>query len=310
MIPIPRLLVILLTTFATLAGVGMLFAIAVGSGSSGALVPVYLLIELLLYIVLTMFTNSRLSMASISVLAVSMALTRLIACMVGGAVAGAMDLEGRSGGLFLAAYAGTPASVFLQMLVLAVAMPHILEACAPELVSPELRDRLGSAAPAQVAPTTRPGGSSLDTIPSGGFIQVFSYDELTGVVRKTQGLEGFLVYSSEGLIVWRDLPMRIDADALMARVRSLGHRLADAIETEGLTAARRVMVETKDHLLFVTELNPNFGVILIYNSQVSIAECSQRVGVVAKTVREFLQWKYPGLPVTPSLQSELKIELM
>ncbi|MCB2153547.1 roadblock/LC7 domain-containing protein [bacterium] len=306
MIPVNRLTALVIITFLGLVAIPMAFASTpVLFESAAVMVPVVLVAELLIYFILTLVTNPRMTIPTVAVLAVTMALARAVASVIGAGIASwILGTQGTGAGAevsYLVAWAGNPMSVISQALLLVLVTPHILESAIPELVGPELREKLGSTTPIE-RPTQKGGGTAhVDTMPSGGFIQSFSYDELAGVIKKSHGLEGFLIYNSEGLIVWRDFPLRMDLDRLVAKITSLQRQMGAVVEDAGLTRMRKVMVESKEHLIFITDLNQNFGLVMVYNSQVSPEDCYTRLAVISKSAREFLQWKYPSLPVTASL---------
>lgn len=132
--------------------------------------------------------------------------------------------------------------------------------------------------------------------PKGGFIQVFSYEELSGVIKKSPGLEGFVILSSEGLPVWRELSPRLNGETLTALLAGARERAGEAMQAGGLGKGSGMLVENRDHLVYVTSLDSNFGLVLVYNTRVPASECLARTGILSKTTQEFLQWKYPALP--------------
>jgi predicted regulator of Ras-like GTPase activity (Roadblock/LC7/MglB family) len=197
----------------------------------------------------------------------------------------------------LRVWVGNPISVVLQMLGIMLLTPHIVRLVAPGLISEEMNEFLeGSHAKAALpGHEGREGREGMETTPMGGFIQVFSFEELQSILRKSVGMEGFILYSSEGLVVWKDMPIRLDLEALISRVQTISDQLGKTVEDMGLSRARKVVIESREHYIFNTRLNSNFGLIMIFSSAVKLEECWPRLGVMAKTVREFLQWKYSGL---------------
>lgn len=266
----------------------------------GAL-AIALITELVVYFILTIFSSPKATIASSALIAFVLMGLRFAGCFVGAMLAKSAG-EGAPGLMDL--WVGNPVSAIVQGLVLAMLGTHVLATFLPEAVGSEVVSRVGS----EDRPTR---GSSRDSGPqmqqtsaSGGFVQVYSYEELSGVLRKTQGLEGFLVVSSEGLVVWRELPMRIEVEALVARTLSMMDQYGTVMESSGLTRVRRVMVESKEHLLFTTPLNLNFGILMLFSSRTPMEEILSRIGFMTKTSREFLQWKYPALPLATGLSSE------
>jgi hypothetical protein len=69
----------------------------------------------------------------------------------------------------------------------------------------------------------------------------------------------------------------------------------------GLSSAQRCMVESRDHLMMATTLNQNFGLKLLFSARTPRNQIYGRISVIVKSTREFLQWKYPSLPLATGL---------
>lgn len=261
-------------------------------GIGGPAVLVILFAEIVIYLLGALFAAGRTTAMGAFTVAITFFILRLVASLA------AIPLmpTGEGGGVLVAAWAGNPIAVILQMLLLMTLGGHVLAGIAPSLLEEGTIESLNAGeAAAPRAPSSRPADSPIKASASGGFVQVFSYEELAAQLRKTQGLEGFILFSAEGLVVWRDLPMRIEVDGLVARTLSLTGQMGHLVETSGLARVRRVMIESKEHFLFTTSLSSNFGLLLVFNSRVPPEDILARVGFVSKTAREFLQWKYPAL---------------
>ncbi len=260
-----------------------------------------LLAELAIYFVLTIFSSPKATIASSALVALVFLVLRFAGCLIAAILAAG---SGEGPGV-VAMWVGNPVPVLVQIIVLIMMGTHIMAKFLPEAVAPEMTAKLE----AQDRPGRRASRDAIamqqpQTSATGGFVQVYSYEELAGVLRKTQGLEGFVIFSSEGLVVWRDLPMRIELDSLVARTLSLMDQFGGLMDSSGLTRVRRVMVESKDHLLFMTPLNLNFGLLMLFSTRTPTEEILGRVGFISKTTREFLQWKYPALPLATGLSQE------
>jgi predicted regulator of Ras-like GTPase activity (Roadblock/LC7/MglB family) len=266
------------------------------SDPQGAMV-IALVTELIVYFILTIFSSPKATIASSALISLVLMGLRFAGCFVAAMLAGS---GGPNAPGLMDLWVGNPVSAIVQGLILAMLGTHVLATFLPDAVGSEVVSRIGNENRA-----SRDSGPQVQqTSASGGFVQVYSYEELSGVLRKTQGLEGFLVVSSEGLIVWRELPMRIEVEALVARTLSMMDQYGTVMESSGLTRVRRVMVESKEHLLFTTPLNLNFGLLMLFSSRTPMEEILGRIGFMTKTSREFLQWKYPALPLATGLSSE------
>lgn len=259
-----------------------------------------LVMEVGVYFAATLFSNSRISLVVAMAVSLGMVMVRVFFCIAAIIVAGALrDEVGMSALRALANVLSNPLGAALHVAFLMVAAIHMVDALMPGSFSEEMSRRLAG------SPAAKPQAPSMADIrqtvhdsaaPKGGFIQVFSYEELAGVIKKSPGLEGFVIQSAEGLPVWRDLPPRINAETLTAMLAGARVRAGNALAAGGLGKGSGLLVESRDHMVYAVSLDANFGLLLVYNTRVSATECLARTGVLTKTAREFLQWKYPVLP--------------
>jgi predicted regulator of Ras-like GTPase activity (Roadblock/LC7/MglB family) len=309
MIAIDRLVIVSALIIAGLVTTSAAFAAAPSPVTAAGLIPLVLVVEIIIYFVAAMVANARASIGMAMGTAIFYTIIRAVSSLIG-----AIIFQSLNGGLLRAANQEfsillawvSPFPMVIQMVVLLLAGPYLLAAIFPDLLGEEEAAKLGGTS----APTTRPATQTLDASPSGGFVQVFSFEELAGVLKKSHGIEGFVIYSNEGLVVWHDLPLRINIEALTGRLLDASIRIGNVMQGSGLTKVRRVMVETKEHFVFATTLNQNFGIMMVYNGRVAPEEVLSRIAVVAKTSREFLQWKYPSLPLAAGMnRDKLSLEI-
>ncbi|MEO8376636.1 MAG: roadblock/LC7 domain-containing protein, partial [Candidatus Sumerlaeota bacterium] len=283
-----------------LALVGMI-AVAMGMAGFGqqfATGPAVLviIIEFVIYFVVAMITNPRATVGMAFGTAVVYILLRWICSFLGGIFANA---NGATDPMTALAVSIHPLTVALQVAMLLSAGPYLLALAIPELIgtgqAASLRgDQLQTGAGAQTKLT------ALDMSPTGGFIQVFSFEELASMMKKSHGLEGFVIYSNEGLVVWKELPVQVQLDTLVAKISAEATHLGQLMQDNGLSKVRRLMLESREHYLFATTLNQNFGILLLFSGRSAPEEIFSRIGVLAKSTREYLQWKYPSLAISAS----------
>lgn len=298
MIPISRRNVLFFLTFMSLVGIPVSVVDMLEPYREWEiLIPLVVGIELVVYFMFAMFTNPRMTILTIGGISLLMALSRCFCSVCAAFVvyltdgAGAAMVQANEVAEF---WVGQPLSVAMQMIVLMLAAPHFLEASAPYLIGPEVRRKLGGKEPA--APQKSGVLQVTEDPETAPPVQVFSFEELDGFVTKTAGVDGFFVYNNEGLIVWRNLGMRLDADRLVARLVGVEDFVRRAIEDESLNQVHKVMIESREHLMCVMPLDRNFGMVAIFNGQLSPGLTHVRAGMLARAAREFLAWKYPGLP--------------
>ncbi len=294
--------------------VTILSLVAVASGLSGAR-PIFELnlssvaivvgVEFLVYFIASMAMNQRATVGMALGSAVAFVILRCICSLIGGAAFG-IFAEAADG--FNPALAWlNPVAAAIQVFTVLVTGPYILAITFPDLIGKDAARSLRGGPAAPSVSSSRSSVAmlgSLETSPTGGFIQVFSYEELTGVIRKSPGLEGFVIYNEEGLVVWKDIPMKIDVDALAARIMSGGTQLGRVVLDSGLSRLRRIAIESRDHHILSTTLNQSFGMIIIFSSRTQQDEMFTRISILSKTAREFLQWKYPSLPLSTGMSRD------
>jgi predicted regulator of Ras-like GTPase activity (Roadblock/LC7/MglB family) len=260
---------------------------------------VILLIEVGIYFAATLVTNSRISLLLAVGLSLGLMITRVFFCIVAFIIAAIIRdvAQGMQNTIF--DLLGNPIAGLFHIVFVMVAAIHVIESVLPGSFSDETSRKIGAATSNQPPPPTMSDIRQTvhaGTTPTGGFIHVFTFEELSAVVRKSQGLEGFVIASAEGLPVWRDLPPRINAETLTAQLASAGKRAGDALVTSGFPRSTSLLVESREYLVYSAPLDVNFALILVFNTRVSAAECLTRTAIVARTAREFLNSKYPILP--------------
>lgn len=299
-------LLCLLSLIFTAAGLGGI--VNMGSedgapGSSGALIPVVIALEMIVYFVAAMVSNPRATIGMAAGTAFVLAVVRAVCASIGGILYFLIAGKG-SAADFLWVW-GNPIVTVVQVAIMVLAGGYLLAMTVPDLLGQAQAAALLGIGAKKQQDQPRTG---LDANPTGGFIQVFSFEELAAVVKKSHGIEGFMLVSTEGLVVWRELPLRVDVDSLSAKIFGHSQAIGSLVEDSGLTKVRRLMVESREHFLFATTLDQNFSLILLFNGRVAPEEILSRIAVLAKSCREFLQWKYPSLPLRAGLSKTSSLE--
>jgi predicted regulator of Ras-like GTPase activity (Roadblock/LC7/MglB family) len=258
-----------------------------------------LLIEVGIYFAATLVTNARISLLLAVGLSLGLMITRVFLCLVAFILAGILREVPQSMQNTIFDLLGNPLAALFHIVFVLVAAIHVIDSVLPGSFSEETSRKIGTTG------VTQPAAPTLTEIrqtvhasasPTGGFIHVFTFEELSAVIRKSQGLEGFVIASGEGLPVWRDLPPRINAEILTAQLAAAGQRAGDALSASGFPRSTALLVESREYLVYASPLDANFALILVFNTRVPAAECFARTAIVARTAREFLNSKYPILP--------------
>jgi len=303
MLPLSRLPVLLTLTVVCVIAIPMAFAASDLAAWDGSTVPIVLAAEFVVYFILGLLANKRMKLQSLAGVAIVMMVARAAATALGlGLYMLAIAPQPSQPPSFVAIWAGVPLAAFLQGLVLVLGWPHAIAFIAPSLLGSDAMEKM---APDAIVTAPREV-MSHDTAPAGGFIQAYDFDEVAALVRKSPSVEGMLITSNEGLVVWRDLPLRLDVDEVAAQLEAAQASTGDLFDRYAIGAPRMTLYQTPMHTICHSALDGNFGLILFYRAEASTQEIQARFGVLARTVQEFLHWKYPGLPAGAPLLRETR----
>ncbi len=294
-----------IVTLVCLIALPIAFSGAPAVVTSPVAVPLLLGIEILVYFIAALAMNPKATVGMAIGTALVFAVLRAVCALLGGVLATvlfpALPSEFETYHPWL-----NPGSGLLQALLLVFAGPYLLALAIPELIGREealgLRGERPGPSPARSS--LGPGTAPMETVPTGGFIQVFSFEELAGVIKKCPGLEGFIIYNEEALVVWEDLPVNLDTDRLTPLLVTTATGLGALMIETGVGRTRRLLVDCPNHQILLTTLNQTFGLILFFNGRTPPDEVHGRISMLARTAREFLQWKYPGLPLATHRSTE------
>lgn len=291
-----------LATFMTALAMGAISSPVDGESAAG-LAVLTVIVEFVAYYLLSYLSGLAAGAGRCAAISISIVIVRFLIAAVA-SLALALPGDVATDEALFRTWVGNPIGTLIQGLVLAVTFPHLLATIAPSFLSERglrvLTESI-SGGEENVSPLAEPVflGEQTQFLASkavvSGSVQLFSYDELQAFFRKAPGLEGFLIYSAEGLVQWRDIPFKLDADEFAARLMTSLDGTGALVEGFGLTRMRNLVIEAKEHLIFSVSLNGNFGLVLIFSSHTSPEECWSRVSNLSKSAREFLEWKYPGL---------------
>lgn len=303
MTAVDRNLLFLGLTFLGLVAISAAFSAAPSGFEGVGHIPVIIIIELIIYFIAAMVINPRATLGMAAGSAIFLTVIRALSALIGGIFFQAF-LASPEGATFASAW-GNPAAAIIQGVILLLAGPYLIAITLPDLLGKQATATLLGQKVVQRGRES--SGGPMETAPAGGFVQVFSYEELSGLLKKSASLAGYMIYSTEGLVVWRDLPIRCDKDLLAAQV------LQEAADSGRLTResqmgqTRRVMLETREYLLISTPLGPQFGLLLVFHGKTGMDEALQKAGMLCRSTREFLQWKYSVLPAAPAGSGQMAV---
>lgn len=192
--------------------------------------------------------------------------------------------------VFYQLWIGNPVAQLFQILLLLYFIPHIMIYIAPGLLKQESRNIIHPSE--QQKSRIELSKELYFAEPMGGFIRVYSFNELQTSFRKMIGLEGFLIYSNEGLIVWEDLAINFDIEKLIVEFMRLQNNIDGAIGKFEILDSEKYIIDTPDHIIFNVKLNKGFYLVAFFNKKIQLTEIYPRMKMLIKSAQEFLSEKY------------------
>ncbi|MCX7016850.1 MAG: hypothetical protein NTW86_30550 [Candidatus Sumerlaeota bacterium] len=256
---------------------------------SRELVPVIIAAEAMIYVLFTMIGNTRAGWDTAVGVAALLAILRAALNLPGAMILAATpQWPGTFESAWINLHVCNPLSLLLQMLLLLLLAPYLLRGVFPRLLTPEAAAAiLDPPRPAIMeAPAREHGGLSS---PAGGFVQVFSYQELTESMRKIAGLKGFLIYDSEGLPVWAQFDMDLSANAAAAYSNQALAEARAWIERLYLRDLEMALVTVSGLILCNLMITRHERLLLLFSRDVSIRETMTRIERARLMISELLR---------------------
>jgi predicted regulator of Ras-like GTPase activity (Roadblock/LC7/MglB family) len=256
------------------------------------LVPLVLVFEVIAYFLYVSIGKETTETLPFMICGALTALFRFVVSLTGALYLAALG-RGGVGGNLLNLWVGYPLSVLLQMGVLLLLLPHVIVLVAPGMLAEASREKMESAP--RLAPQLSSQSAAAihtDAIPLGGFVRAYNYEELENFFQKIVGLEGFVLFSDEGLVVWKNLQMRLDVDALVVRYQMLDRQMGNLTRQSGLQKVQRWVVQTREHIICCTALGSQFYLLVFFTTQLSLADIVSKLDVIVRTAQEMLNTRY------------------
>ncbi len=246
-------------------------------------VPLVILIEAFIYILFTMFASPQAGWSGAAIVSVCLICLRLALNVVGAGV-WATDTSQNFGGAMIALHASNPIGIFLQIIACLALAPYLLGPRFPGLLSADA-----------ASVVNRPWGGehprtpTRSSAPVGGYMQVYSYDELTEAFKKIVGLEGFMLYTSEGLNLWSHFEIAVDEEAL-ALASNDAIKDADRFTNRiRCGVSQRSFYQTMNHSVFNMSLTDEVRMLLYFTPEIPVAEVVNKIDLMKRTALELLQ---------------------
>ncbi len=245
--------------------------------------PVVIAAEFLVYSLFAMISAPSAGWRGAGYVALMCTIARFLLCLAGGMLLSFSPHYELPTAIQLL-YASNPLSILLQMLAILTLSPHLLQRYVPGLLS--IRDTEPSREDNFVAQDiVRPANA----LPVGGYVQVYSYEELVEFLKKIVGIEGFLFYSDEGFALISHFPFAINQETaavasnqMLEQVQSWGTQLhVDRMD--------RFIVETADHYVVNASVLPRVRFLAYFTRSTPVEVVLNRVELIRRTSAEFMR---------------------
>lgn len=265
---------------------------AVVEDNISKIVPFFIIIELLVYFFFGLLSGSGSSIYNLIQYCLMIFFFRLLCCSLA-----LMIFSNYSQTLSLNAllyfWMGNPLLVLIQVFLLMMFGPHLAWIISPRLISDKALAFVGER---RVSPDHRAMQTvTSDVTPVGGFIRVYTFEELGRLFLNMMGIEGYILYSIEGLILWKDCQLRFDMDKLVAVSLMEWNQHRTAQQKIGFNEPERLISQTAEHNFVHVPFNQSFFGIFIFKRNADMDGVLNRLQPLARSACELLEMKYSPL---------------
>lgn len=249
-------------------------------------------LEFLLYFLYIRVSARQASLGSTFVCSFILVVGRWVICMIDGLLFSLFNpdfLMSNIGALWV----GNPLSALLQMFIILTFAPHVAVRLAPGFLGETARSiLLQSTGGTRLQRPVNEKAELPTATPMGGLVRLYSFQEIEDYFHKVIGLEGFVLYNEEGLVVCKDLQINLDAEGLVARYQNFNSGIVWVTQAHGLGQPMRVIVEAQSRYVFNVQVTSQFFLLLIFNDQLSLLDILHKVKILVRSVEAFLVSHY------------------
>jgi len=253
------------------------------------LIPVIVIMELLIYLILGFLSGGVTTFFQVVQYSFLTAFFRLLSCFIGGALYSLYQPLTYYNSLLLF-WVGSPVVVLLQIFLLLMLSPYLVMHIAPGILSDRAKSIATHHSPTPSPP--RPTAFRSEASPVGGFVRVYSYEELGRLFRNIIGIEGYILYTWEGLMLWQNSQIILDSDRLIASFQKQWKDQCERQKQLGFRKPERTIIQSVEHNFIQISFNKNFFGIFIFRTDVDIDEVFNRLKYLERSARELFEMKY------------------
>jgi hypothetical protein len=247
---------------------------------TSVIIPLFIVIELMLYLLFGLVSGGCSTFYYLLQYCLIMFLFRLLCCFASGFMFSNYN-ETRSLDILLYFWMGSPLLVLIQIFLLMMLGPFIAWFVNPRIISDKALGFVGERR--GILDSRIKLSSSKEAAPVGGFIRVYNYEELGRLFMNMMGIEGYILYTNEGLILYKDCQLRFDADRMVAVSLEEWEEYKTSQQKIGFHEPERIISQTNDQ---------SFYGIYIFKRGVDVHEVLNRLEPLARSARELLEMKY------------------
>ena len=261
-------------------------------GIPSYLIPIMIIVEIMIYFMFGFLSGTSLSISQLIQYSIIIAFFRFFVCLIDAFVFSIIQGVPHIMAVQLL-WAGNPLLSILQIFLLMMFGPHLVSIIFPGILGEKEHHLLSEED--KGGEGKRPIRYHLETSPAGGFIRVYSFSELGCLLSNLIGMEGYILYTREGLVLWQDCQLRLDAEKLVASFIKEWrcHRVND-LEV-GFDEPLRIITQTSEHTFIHAVFTRDFYGILIFRPDAHMSELLSRLKYLERTAKEFLETRYSSI---------------
>ena len=254
------------------------------------LLPVLFVLEILIYFFFGSLAGTSLSTTQLVEYSMIMAVFRFALCLIGAMVFSSFQAIPHTTAIQIL-WAGNPLLILLQVFLLMMFGPYLILVFFPGLMGEKEHLYLSEVETSRRMKPLRSVRS--ESIPLGGFIRVYGFLELGRLFSNLIGIEGYILYTWEGLVLWQDCQLRLDMEKVVSCFMKEWdcHRVNDL--AIGFDEPLRIVTQTNEHSFIHVMFNRDFSGIFIFRPDAHMSEILGRMKYLDRTAREFLATRYP-----------------
>ncbi|MBN1477176.1 hypothetical protein JXA47_10515 [Candidatus Sumerlaeota bacterium] len=307
-----------LVQWLTLLLVALMAPVAYAFGGSGVFwpslwslwaAPLAVIIEVGLYTMILSQQRQVRSLTPALVITGVLVLTRALCSLAGAAVFQQMNqmpgVESLSA-LALTFWMGSPLVIAFQVGLLILVLPMALHRWAPGFLEQKMLDKITrfsksqSPAPPETSRLRPPPAPVVEAAPSGNGQMphatpfIYSFKELEGFLIKMSGLEGFVMLSPEGLVIWQTVPWAAEAEALSGSLSRWLMGINRLIAPE--SAPRGAIVQSEKHWIAMTSLPGEIALNLFFTETLTSAQVVHATDRAREAAEALLTYRFGEEP--------------